>query len=124
MKSSGNEIYLNNLDDNTNNIDSDGSDNSWFSPEPIKYTYNGEEYTSELGNYYDNYNGNDDNKDGIGETTHTIDNNNEDKNPLVEPVKNYKTSKKEKGLPLMWISLGIMIIGLIGGTIYIRKNKT
>ncbi|KAA0007607.1 MAG: hypothetical protein FE036_03360 [Thermoplasmata archaeon] len=66
--SSNNSIYLNNFMNNSNNVYSYNSDNTWHSPMPITYTYNGNVYTSYLGNYWDGYTGSDANNDGIGDT--------------------------------------------------------
>jgi len=49
--SSNNHIYLNDLLDNTYSVSS-SSTNTWHSPTPLTYTYNGSTYTSYLGNYY------------------------------------------------------------------------
>jgi hypothetical protein len=38
------------------------------------------------GNYWSNYEGTDNNNDGIGDTSYTIDENNQDNYPLVEPI--------------------------------------
>lgn len=38
------------------------------------------------GNYWDNYTGEDNNTDGIGDTAHIIDGNNKDNYPLMEPI--------------------------------------
>jgi|GEM_PF-6438472 len=84
----GNIIYLNNFIDNSENILNYGT-NRFVSPELITYTYNGRTFTNYLGNYYDDYTGNDADRDGIGDTPYVIDLNNQDQYPLVEPFENY-----------------------------------
>jgi len=87
--SSNNTIYLNNFIDNTYNVHSIDSTNFWSSPEEITYTYNGNSYTSNLGNYWDDYTGSDTDGDGIGETPYSIDSD-ADSYPLVKPFENYE----------------------------------
>ena len=41
---------------------------------------------NQTGNYWSNYNGADKNKDGVGDTPHLIDQNNQDNYPLTNPV--------------------------------------
>jgi len=64
-----NVIYHNNFVNNTNHVETDDSNGIWD---------NGEE-----GNYWDNYTGNDNNDDGIGDTSYVIAENNQDNYPLV-----------------------------------------
>lgn len=85
LKSARNVFYKNTIADNTQqNVQSKGSPNQWTSPDNITYSYEGEEYTSKLGNYYGDYDGNDTDGDGIGDTlNYTIDSENIDTRPLV-----------------------------------------
>jgi len=87
--SNENIICLNNFINNTYNADSYNSKNIWNSTEPIKYTYKGSKFTNYMGNYWDDYNGYDENRDGIGETPYIIDGNNIDNYPLIERFENY-----------------------------------
>jgi len=87
--SSNNEIYMNNFMDNSNNVNSYNSSNTWHFPEPITYAYNGNTYTNYLGNYWDDYNGSDDDNDGIGDAPYYIDEDNNDYYPLMQPWENY-----------------------------------
>ncbi|MCD6573242.1 MAG: right-handed parallel beta-helix repeat-containing protein, partial [Thermoplasmata archaeon] len=84
-----NLIYLNNFINNSNNVYSYGSNNTWHSPEPITYTYNGNVYTSYLGNYYDDYNGSDGNGDGIGDAPYYVAGGDYDYYPLMQTWENY-----------------------------------
>jgi len=91
-QSSNNEIYLNNNIVGWQLVVSLGdSTNLWNSPEEITYTYNGNTYTSYLGNYWNDYTGSDANGDGIGETPYVIDSD-ADNYPLMELTENYKRS--------------------------------
>jgi parallel beta-helix repeat protein len=83
-----NIICLNNFIKNGNNVHSYNSTNIWNSTEKITYTYNGNTYTSHLGNYWDDYTGSDADEDGIGDTPYGI-NLDKDFYPLLMPVENY-----------------------------------
>ena len=82
--SSGNAIYLNNLN-NSQNIYSSNSNNIWNSTEPITYQYNGSTYMNYTGNYWSDYTGNDTDGDGIGDAPHPIPPNDADSFPLMQP---------------------------------------
>ena len=47
------------------------------------------------GNYWSDYNGKDNNRDGVGDTPYTIDENNKDRYPLMKPFINPKLSDAE-----------------------------
>ena len=87
-ESSNNPIYLNNFIDNKYNVNSYKSTNVWNSTEEITYTYNGTTYENYLGNYWSDYEGNDIDGDGIGDTPHIIDSD-KDNYPRMEPWENY-----------------------------------
>ncbi|WP_048055585.1 NosD domain-containing protein [Methanotorris igneus] len=100
VSSSNNTIYLNNLINNSENIGLYGSSNNTFhSPKPITYIYNGTNYTNYLGNYYSDYNGADSDKDGIGDTPYTIADGVYDQYPLIKPIENYIEVKYINKLP-------------------------
>ncbi|AXI25458.1 hypothetical protein CFE53_04650 [Methanofervidicoccus sp. A16] len=92
-----NTIYLNNFINNSNNvgifvsidISTPLPTDIWHSPEKITYTYNGTQYTNYLGNYWDDYTGNDTDGDGIGDTPYQISSYDIDNYPLMQPWQNY-----------------------------------
>ncbi|MBL7117308.1 MAG: right-handed parallel beta-helix repeat-containing protein, partial [Candidatus Syntrophoarchaeum sp.] len=87
--SCNNKMYLNKFINNTDNVYSYESTNIWNSTEKIIYIYSSKTYTSYLGNYWDDYEGIDDNKDGIGDTSYEISGDNNDIYPLMARVENY-----------------------------------
>jgi parallel beta-helix repeat protein len=90
LESSNSVVYLNDFVDNTQNVFVSNSTNVYSSPEKIDYTYEGEEYTNYLGNYWSNdYEGSDTDEDGIGDTPYNITGDNPDYYPLMEGFRNY-----------------------------------
>ena len=87
--SSNNRIWFNNFMANRSNIFSvDSAGTVLSSPEEITYTYNGNAYTSHLGNYWDNYTGEDADNNGIGDAPY-ISVAGQDNYPLMESSENY-----------------------------------
>jgi parallel beta-helix repeat protein len=75
-ESSNNRIYLNSFINNTEQVS--------IKRYGIDKVVNFWDYNSK-GNYWSNYNGTDDNGDGIGDIPHMIDDENEDSYPLMKP---------------------------------------
>ena len=87
--SNNNTIYLNSFVNNTNNVHSYESTNIWNSTKRITYEYNGKNYTNYLGNYWSDYEGEDENNDGIGDEPYQIDLD-KDSYPLIAPIEQFK----------------------------------
>ena len=89
-RSSGNRIYLNNFINNKNEVYSENStDNHWNSTDEMRYTYNNTTHTDYLGNYWDGYNGDDEDDDGIGDTSFDMGYATDD-HPLVKHFEEYR----------------------------------
>lgn|GEM_PF-4045197 len=82
-----NVIYMNTLQGNTGaNGLGNGQLNYWNSTVPITYGYGGKQFSSFLGNYWDNLAGTDANKDGIIDTSMILAVNNGDYNPMAQAL--------------------------------------
>ena len=93
-ESSNNTIYHNNFADNTKQVNSPHFENIWD---------NGIE-----GNYWSNFNGTDENYDGIGDSWYEIDENNTDHYPLMGMFYSYD---------VFWIDLGFTVTLVSNSTV-------
>ena len=87
-ESSDNILYLNTFINNTDNVDSRSSANIWNSTSKMDYTYEGRTFANCLGNYWGDYEGNDSDNDGVGDSPYRIDCD-RDNHPLMVPIENY-----------------------------------
>jgi parallel beta-helix repeat protein len=79
-EASNNTIYHNNLIDNAIQVYDHGVDSDFATPSVNQWD------NSIEGNFWSGYNGTDNNRDGIGDTSHTVYENNTDRYPLMYPV--------------------------------------
>lgn len=80
---------------------------SWNSTEEITYQYNSRVQRSRIGNYWADYNGTDEDGDGIGDQPALLNDNNIDYHPLISSVDSYKTSdEKEPKAGLIQANVG------------------
>ncbi|MGI6307780.1 MAG: hemoblobin-interacting domain-containing protein [Dethiobacteria bacterium] len=84
-QSKDNVLWLNNIIGNRVEI---LTANTYHSPDPLTYTYNGTSYTGYLGNYWDSYDGIDADGNGIGETPYSSGTISDDY-PLMDLSSNY-----------------------------------
>jgi len=126
---------LNNFINNTKNAYSViffKSRNIWNSTEKIKYTYNGSTYTNYMGNYWCDYNGSDENGDGLGDTAYMIlpliiTNNSsfysgKDCHPLIEKFENYIVAEKEER-EVPGFEVFFTIAGLLAVAYLLRRKR-
>ena len=88
-----NTIYLNNFINNTGNVYSSNSTNTWNPPEEINYSCNGSTHENYLGNYWSDYSGSDPEGDSVGNSPYNILGccpPNTDNYPLMEPFEAYQ----------------------------------
>lgn len=69
---------------------------SWNSSEPLSYQLGSNVHFGPMGNYWPDYGGKDNNRDGIGDQPKVIDGENVDYHPLMQPLQNYKISDEEE----------------------------
>ncbi|PAV13689.1 cell surface protein, partial [Methanosarcina spelaei] len=101
----GNRLYQNTFINNSgkktggsNNHISGGSGSFFQSSEPVEYLWNGQKLTGYMGNYYDDYTGNDSSGDGIGDSAYAADEG-IDQYPLVLPYSNYIEGQENNSIP-------------------------
>ena len=81
-----NYVYINNIINNTQSyVEKNTYNITYCSPHALRYKYGGVIYRSKLGNFWDDYNGTDQNADGIGDSSYY----GIDEYPLVEKIENY-----------------------------------
>ena len=106
-----NSIYHNNFVNNTNHVETDDSNGIWD---------NGVE-----GNYWSNYNGTDNDGDGIGDTPYVIAESNQDNFPLMNQW--YTLTGQSEHFPITWIVATIAIVVVVGAAVlvyFVKVKKT
>ncbi len=89
-RSNMNSIYLNNFIENSMHIYSRNSSNQWDSDKALDYIYKGMlMHSSEMGNFWDEYEGKDEYESGIGKTVY-VDEFVKDIRPLVTRKESYQ----------------------------------
>ncbi|MHA2214421.1 MAG: NosD domain-containing protein [Candidatus Hodarchaeales archaeon] len=85
-----NYIYFNNFVDNVKTISGLGSA-LFNSPNPVNYIYKEKFYHSYVGNYWSDYQGSDQNSDGIGEASYSVSVSKTDNYPLMMSFEEYQS---------------------------------
>jgi len=78
-----NLFFLNTFKDNINHTESLISDNLWYTREKINYSLDGSSYYGYVGNYWDDYQGEDKDGDGLGDQHYEIDKDDDDNFPIM-----------------------------------------
>ncbi|MDY6835752.1 MAG: right-handed parallel beta-helix repeat-containing protein [Chloroflexota bacterium] len=78
LDSYGSHIYLNNFSNNIDDVYIHNSTITWNSSDPLPYIYDGVVYMSKLGNYWDSYQGEDGDNNGIGDVPQMLDDEQDD----------------------------------------------
>jgi len=107
-RANNNTLYNNNFINNTNQI----STNEWYAQE---WGYGFSNNTLDQ-NYWSNYNGTDNNTDGTGDTPYTIDEHNQDNQPLMKPIEIDTIPEFPS-----WTILPLLITTTLAAIIYRRK---
>jgi PKD repeat protein len=119
-----NEIYLNTVTGTTgNHISMTSTQQSFASPSPISYTYNGVTYNKQLGNYWSDYTGTDTDGDGIGDTPFSLATGIVDPAPLMQPVSNYFGGSSGPAAPVAAFN-GTPLSGLTPLTVQFKDEST
>ena len=116
-----NTFYFNNLIKNNISVFSDTSLNFWNSSEKTYYFYDDNLFLNYTGNYWDDYLGEDNNDDGIGDKQYNITLLEKDNFPLMIPFENYAKISLTPPPP-NYYGLGVKIIPLTEAPYYVNDE--
>jgi parallel beta-helix repeat protein len=120
-ESSNNLIYNNNFINNTHQV----SDSALNYPKWSLSVNNWDNGTT--GNYWSDYNGTDNNRDGIGDTPYVIYENNKDNYPFMNPDLILSSSDTTPPFPITLIVAAIVIVVAVGAGLmvyFVKVKKT
>jgi parallel beta-helix repeat protein len=122
-----NNLHHNNFIDNTLQV----FDLDRYAPRPTSSTNIWNHSYPSGGNYWSDYNGKDSNGDGIGDTPYTINENNQDNQPLMSPWSPTWSPRppiKEEKVPFwmqwwFWAIIIVVIVALVGAIYSLKRGK-
>jgi len=112
---SNNTIYHNNFINNQKDMDDAHSAAPWLYDRSINNWHNGSR-----GNYWSDYNGTDNDGDGIGDIPHFVYENNQDNYPLMNPVDISTIPEFPSWTPMLIMLVAVTVLAVI----YKRKLQT
>jgi len=112
---SNNTIYHNNFINNQKDMDDAHSAAPWLYDISINNWHNGSR-----GNYWSDYNGTDNDGDGIGDIPHFVYENNQDNYPLMNPVDISTIPEFPSWTPMLIMLVAVTVLAVI----YKRKLQT
>ena len=121
FESNNNAFYHNNFIDNKQHV---FEQHESYYPPFYRYSVNNTWDNGVDGNYWSDYNGTDNNGDGIGDTPYTVYENYTDRYPLMNPVVIQEFPDTTPPFPT-WIVAAIVIIAVVGAAllVYFAKVK-
>lgn len=105
---SNNTIYDNNFINNEKDMDDAHSVAPWLYEISVNYWDNGAE-----GNYWSDYNGTDNDGDGVGDSPHFVYENNEDNYPLMNPVDITTIPEFPSWTPLLTTLIAVVVVAVV-----------
>jgi parallel beta-helix repeat protein len=97
--------------------------NSVTLPESLIYTNVWDDGYPSGGNYWSNYNGTDNNSDGIGDTPYFIDENNQDNYPFVNPIDIETIPEFSSWTQLILLSFAVVVLIVVYKRSVLKTNQ-